>query len=90
VNGYGPSHNSWYAKPPTGDRATDLVNSRDRRLFNDPAGLRAARNQDRFLLQTYVRDTGEVMTELDRPITVHGKHWGALRLGFDAATLLKT
>jgi methyl-accepting chemotaxis protein len=90
VNGYGPSHNSWYAKPPTGDRATDLVNSRDRRLFNDPAGLRAARNQDRFLLQTYVRDTGEVMTELDLPITVHGKHWGALRLGFDAATLLKT
>ncbi|GAB3250800.1 methyl-accepting chemotaxis protein [Chitinimonas naiadis] len=87
--GYGPSHNSWYSKPPTGDRATDLVNSRDKRLFNDPAGLRAARNKQRFLLQTYVRDTGEIMTELDLPILVNGRHWGGLRLGFDAATLLK-
>ncbi len=86
--GYGPSHNSWYSKPPTGDRATDLVNSRDKRLFNDPAGLRAATNQQRFLLQTYVRDTGEIMTELDLPLFVNGRHWGALRLGFDAATLL--
>ncbi|QNM95374.1 methyl-accepting chemotaxis protein [Chitinimonas koreensis] len=87
-NGYGPSHNSWYSKPPTGDRATDLVNSRHQRIFNDPAGLRAARNQQRFLLQTYVRDTGEIMTELDVPVWIGGRHWGALRLGFDAATLL--
>ncbi|HEY9101130.1 methyl-accepting chemotaxis protein [Chitinimonas sp.] len=86
--GYGPSHNSWYSKAPTGDRATDLVNSRDKRLFNDPAGLRAARNKQRFLLQTYVRDTGEIMTELDLPIMVGGRHWGGLRLGFDAAILL--
>ncbi|MBV8467978.1 MAG: hypothetical protein JO218_18700 [Burkholderiales bacterium] len=88
VNGYAPSHNSWYAKPVTGDRATDLVNSRDKRLFNDPAGLRAARNEQRFLLQTYVRDTGEIMSELDLPIRVGNRHWGGLRLGFDAAALL--
>jgi len=89
ANGYGPTHNSWYSHPPTGDRAVDLVNSRDKRLFNDPAGLRAARNQARFLIQTYVRDTGEVMTELDLPIWLQGRHWGCLRMGFDAAELLK-
>lgn len=89
ANGYGPTHNSWYSHLPTGDRSVDLVNSRDKRMFNDPAGLRAARNQERFLIQTYVRDTGEVMTELDLPITVQGRHWGGLRMGFDAATLLK-
>lgn len=89
TNGYGPTHNSWYSKAPTGDKATDLVNSRDKRIFNDPAGLRAARNTQRFLLQTYVRDTGEIMTELDVPIHVNGRHWGGLRLGFDASHMLE-
>ncbi|WP_028453746.1 methyl-accepting chemotaxis protein [Chitinilyticum aquatile] len=88
-NGYGATHNSWYSKPLTGDAATDLVNSRDRRLFNDPAGLRAARNTAAFLLQTYVRDTGEIMTELDMPIEIAGRHWGNLRLGFDASEFLR-
>lgn len=88
VNGYGPTHNSWYSKPPTGNPEQDLVNSRDKRLFNDPAGLKAARNQNRFLLHTYSRDTGEIMTELDVPIHVRHKHWGALRLGFDAIAML--
>ncbi|MBE9609840.1 methyl-accepting chemotaxis protein [Chitinilyticum piscinae] len=88
VNGYGATHNSWYSKPLTGDAAQDLVNSRDRRLFNDPAGLRAARNTQPFLLQTYARDTGEIMTEIDMPIHVAGRHWGNLRLGFDASEFL--
>lgn len=86
-NGYGPSHNSWYSQKPTGDAATDLVNSRDKRLFNDPAGLRAAKNTLPFLLQTYMRDTGEIMTELDMPLYIDGRHWGNLRFGFDAHQL---
>ncbi|WP_169307485.1 methyl-accepting chemotaxis protein [Chitiniphilus eburneus] len=87
--GYGATHNSWYSKPPTGDPAVDLVNSRDKRLFNDPAGLRAAQINQRFLLQTYLRDTGEIMTELDLPIVVNGRAWGGLRLGFDASALIQ-
>jgi len=88
-NGYAPSHNSWYSKNLTGDRSKDLVNSRDKRMFNDPAGLKAAQNTQRFLLQTYMRDTGEVMTEIDLPVFVNGKHWGDLRLGFDAEQVLE-
>ncbi|UXY14022.1 methyl-accepting chemotaxis protein [Chitiniphilus purpureus] len=88
TNGYGATHNSWYSRPPTGDNAVDLVNSRDKRIFNDPAGLRAAHIRQRFLLQTYLRDTGEIMTELDLPIEVDNRPWGALRLGFDASAIL--
>lgn len=88
TNGYGPTHNSWYSQPPTGRPEHDLVHSRDKRLFNDPAGLKAARNLNRFLLHTYSRDTGEIMTEMDVPIYVNQKHWGALRLGFDAIAML--
>mgnify|MGYP001564548265 CR=1 FL=1 len=86
--GYGPTHNSWYSKPLTGEKSVDLINSRDQRIFNDPAGLRAASNTERFLLQTYLRDTGEIMTEIDVPITIAGRHWGGLRLGFDGAAIL--
>ncbi|WP_373975697.1 methyl-accepting chemotaxis protein [Chitinibacter sp. SCUT-21] len=88
-NGYGPTHNSWYSKAMTGDSSVDLINSRDQRIFNDPAGLRAAKNTERFLLQNYVRDTGEIMTELDLPIHIQGRFWGNLRLGFDGSALLK-
>lgn len=86
--GYGPTHNSWYSKPASGDLQTDLLNSRDQRIFNDTAGLRAAKNQQRFLLQTYMRDTGEIMTELDMPIMIDNQHWGNLRLGFDASAMM--
>ena len=74
----------------TGDLSTDLINSRNQRIFNDPAGLRAARNKQRFLLQTYMRDTGEIMTEVDMPVYIEGQHWGNLRLGFDASAVINS
>lgn len=87
--GYCPVNNSWFSKKPSGDPAVDLMTSRDKRMFEDPSGLRAARNTERFLLHTYVRDTGEIMTEIDSPIFVGGRLWGNLRLGFDASVMLK-
>ncbi|MGC0151997.1 methyl-accepting chemotaxis protein [Chromobacterium vaccinii] len=87
-NGYAPTHNSWYSRPQSGDPARDLAESRDKRIFNDPAGLRAARNVQPFLMQTYSRDTGEVLSEVVLPLEVRGRHWGALRVGFDPNSLL--
>ncbi len=87
--GYCPVNNSWFSKKQTGDPSVDLMNSRDKRMFEDPSGLRAARNEERFLLHTYVRDTGEIMTEIDSPIFVARRLWGNLRLGFDASVMLK-
>jgi methyl-accepting chemotaxis protein len=86
--GYCPVNNSWVSKPPTGDRATDLPVCRNKRMFADPVGLRAAGNTQRFLLQTYLRDTGEIMTEIDVPFFFEGRHWGNLRMGFDSSVLL--
>lgn len=87
-NGYGPTHNSIFSKPLTGDHERDLSGSRDKRMFNDPTGSRGARNLKPFLLQTYMRDTGEILSDLSMPIHVAGKHWGAVRLGFRPDILL--
>jgi methyl-accepting chemotaxis protein len=81
-NGYIPTHNLKFSKPLTGDYKTDLWGNRSKRLFNDTVGLKAARNQAPFLLQTYRRDTGEIMNDLSVPVYVFGKHWGAIRIGF--------
>ncbi|OWY39656.1 methyl-accepting chemotaxis protein [Xenophilus sp. AP218F] len=88
-NGYAPTHNSWYSQPPSGERAKDLVNCRDKRLFNDPVGLRSARNTQPFLMQTYIRDTGQILSEVVMPLTLDGRHWGGLRVGFDPKALLR-
>lgn len=86
-NGYAPTHNSFYSKPATGNPQQDLVNSRDKRIFNDPTGLKSARNKHPFLLQTYMRDTGEILSEIALPVMIGGRHWGAIRVGFDPGTL---
>jgi len=83
VNGYAPTHNSKHSKPVTGNAAEDLLYSRQKRKFDNPVELRSARNQESSLLQTYMRDTGEVLNDLSLPIHVAGRHWGALRVGFD-------
>lgn len=88
VNGYAPTHNKKYSKKPTGDPAVDTAQSRDKRLFNDPTGGRAAKNTLSFLMQTYARDTGEILNDLSVPLIVAGKHWGALRVGFNPQVLL--
>lgn len=35
-----------------------------------------------LLLQTYRRDTGEIMHDLSVPVYVNGKHWGGFRIGY--------
>jgi len=82
-NGYVPTHNSRYSRPLTGDKEIDSANNRAKRLFNDRTGLAAARNTEPFLLQQYNRDTGEAIYDLSIPIFIHGKHWGAVRIGFE-------
>jgi methyl-accepting chemotaxis protein len=55
---------------------------RHKRIFNDPVGIKLARNQKSSLFQTYVRDTGEILNDLSMPITINGRHWGSVRIGF--------
>lgn len=81
-NGYFPTHNKRYSQVLTGDYETDLVNNRTKRIFNDRTGARCGANTKPFLLQTYKRDTGEVMHDLSMPIHVNGRHWGSFRIGY--------
>lgn len=81
-HGYAPAHNSQFSHPPTGNYEHDLKLSRHKRMFNDPVGLRLARNTEPSLFQTYLRDTGEVLNDLSMPVIVNGRHWGAVRIGF--------
>jgi methyl-accepting chemotaxis protein len=80
--GYVPTHNRAFAQPQTGDRAVDMLKSRSKRLFNDPTGIRCGSHTRPLLLQTYMRDTGELMHDLSVPIQVQGRHWGGLRIGY--------
>jgi len=82
--GYVASHNLRYSKPLTGDPEIDKVNNRTKRIFNDKTGLKAAQNTESFLLQTYMRDTGEIMNDLSTPIYLNNRHWGAVRIGYKA------
>ncbi|QLA82533.1 hypothetical protein EXV95_18960 [Acidovorax sp. JMULE5] len=88
VNGYVPAHNGIYSQPVTGDYEHDLKHSRDKRKMVDAASQKAVKNHtDRYLLVTYLRDNGDVVSDLSFPLYVGGKHWGAMRFGMDANRL---
>jgi methyl-accepting chemotaxis protein len=86
-NGYLPVHNRIYSKPQKADDvAWNLANCRNRRVFDDRAGLCAARSVRPSLIQSYPRDMGNgviiMMREIDAPVRVYGKHWGGLRTAY--------
>ncbi|MCF2521913.1 methyl-accepting chemotaxis protein [Bradyrhizobium sp. G127] len=86
-NGYLPVHNKIYSQPQRmGDVTWNTANSRNRRIFNDPAGLAAGRNIRSYLIQSYARDMGNgttiMMREIDVPIRVNGRHWGGFRTAY--------
>jgi methyl-accepting chemotaxis protein len=84
--GYLPTHNPNYRLPQGPDPVWNNANCRNKRLFDDRAVKKVAGNTKPFLLQTYRRDMGGgnfvLMKDLSSPILVHGRHWGAFRMGF--------
>ncbi len=87
TNGYLPVHNRKYSQPQrTNDPAWNAANCRNKRVFNDRVGLAAGRNSENFLLQAYRRDMGggkfAMMKDISAPITIQGRHWGALRAAY--------
>ncbi|WP_018989872.1 methyl-accepting chemotaxis protein [Aromatoleum toluclasticum] len=88
VDSYLSGHNLKYSKPLTGNREADLVGNRTCRKFEGVAELRGAKNTDPLLLQTFMRDTGEILCDMSMPITVGGRLWGNVRVGMPAEALL--
>lgn len=86
-NAYLPVHNRIYSHPQRpDDPAWNAANCRNKRIFDDRAGLSAARNARPYLVQSYARDMGNGVTvfmkEIDAPIRVSGRHWGGLRMAY--------
>ncbi len=85
-NGYLPTHNQAFSKPQGSDPAWNNANCRNRRIFNDRTGIGAGANTRPYLLQSYLRDMGGgrfvMMQDASAPITVRGRHWGGLRVGY--------
>ena len=86
-NGYIATHNRKYSQPQKpGEVDWNTANCRNRRLFDDYAGLSAGRNTRPFLLQAYDRSMGGgkvvLIQEVDVPIVIGDRHWGAIRLAF--------
>lgn len=87
-NGYLPSHHQKFSQPMTGDPQKDLLNSRNQRIFwSNATEQRRCSHTEPMLLQTYMRDTGQILSDLSMPIYVDGRHWGAMIIGFDAKTM---
>ena len=83
-NGYIAAHNKKYSQPQRpGETVWNTANARNRRIFDDRTGILAARTT-KPLVHTYARDMGGgnfvVLKEMDMPVTVQGRHWGAVRM----------
>ncbi|WP_374486241.1 methyl-accepting chemotaxis protein [Zoogloea sp.] len=83
-NAYVPTHNKRFSQALTGDYDKDFVGNRGKRIFDDPVGKQCGRHEMPFLIQTYRRDTGEIMHDISAPIYVNGRHWGGFRIGYRA------
>jgi len=88
-NGYLPVHHSKVSHPITGDFSVDNAKSRNRRIFFDTRPeQRRCTHDNPFLLQTFIRDTGEILNDLSIPLFIDGKRWGSLIMGFETQHLL--
>ena len=85
-NGYLPVHNTIYSRPQrAGEVIWNTANSRNRRVFDDRAGLSAGRVVRPYIIQNYPRDMGDriiMMWEIGAPIRVNGKQWGGFRTAY--------
>ncbi|WP_420403335.1 protoglobin domain-containing protein [Nisaea sp.] len=86
-NGYIGTHNKVVSQPQRPDDPVwNAANCRNRRIFDDRAGLLAAGNREPHQLQTYIRDMGGgkkvLLKEIDCPITLSEQHWGNMRCAF--------
>jgi HAMP domain-containing protein len=90
TNGYLPTHNSKFQQAITGDKEKDKIGNRTKRIFDDPVGLAAAKNQNEGFVQAYSRDTGEALLDISSPVFVKGRQWGNFRIGMSTNALQKS
>jgi methyl-accepting chemotaxis protein len=52
--------------------------------LSEPTG-----GDDRRLVQTYARDTGNILTVVTVPVYLHGERWGAAVIGWDPDAIVQ-
>ena len=88
INGYIPRHINLRHNPQRPDDPEwNNPNCRSLRIYNDPSGQSAAKNRNKFLLQTYrtpyLPGTFAILKDCSAPVYINGKHWGCIRLTYD-------
>ncbi len=86
-NGYLPVHNTVYSQPQRpNDPVWSAAHCRNKRIFDDRAGLTCARSMQPYHIHVYRRDMGGgtfvMLKEYVAPITVRGRHWGGFRCAY--------
>ncbi|MCJ2010596.1 methyl-accepting chemotaxis protein [Methylobacterium sp. J-092] len=85
-NGFLPFHNRVYSQPQRSDDPMwNHVNARNLRIFDDRTGITAARSMRPVTLQVYRRELGTqiiMVTEVDAPLKIKGRHWGGCRTAY--------
>ena len=85
-NGFLPVHNRRVSQPQRPDDPVwNNANCRNLRIFDDRTGITAARSTRPATVQVYRREVGGqivVVREVDAPIRVGGRHWGACRTAY--------
>ena len=85
-DGYVSAHMASCSKPQGSDPVWNFANCRNRRIFNNRAELNSVTHTQDHMLQTYIRDMGggnvSLLKDASAPITIRGRHWGGLRLGY--------
>ena len=82
-NGYVPTHNSKYSRPPEKDPVKNMIYSRSKRNFADKQEIKEILRHrgEGTVRYLYQRDTGELVWNIGAPITIGGQHWGAFLIG---------
>lgn len=89
-DGFVPIHHAKISHPLTGNLEVDNIKTRHQRFyFTSRAEKRRSTHENTFLMQTFIRDTGEILNDLSVPIYVQGRRWGSLITAFNPEILLE-
>lgn len=82
-NGYVPTHNSKYSRPPDPDPNKNLNYSRSKRNFATIPEIKQVLQYrgEGTIKYLYDRDTGESMWNIGAPVEFRDTHWGAFLVG---------
>ncbi len=80
--GYLPAYNSKFSPSHTSNGEDTFKNDKVKRILNDRIGIAASKNKNPYLIQRYLLDTGETITDFSSPLFIGNHHWGAVRIGY--------